>query len=104
MGCPLAAERTRVVSYQIAEATAAFEDATAAFKRGDFAGARASCSKVLELPVPAFERSYTRLRIAQSCLVEGHMASATNEYQTLTADETAPARPSVEFSWGATTA
>lgn len=77
------------MQYQIAEAQSAFDEATAAFGRQEYAAVRAACAKVLALRVPAYERSYARLRVAQSYLAEGDTAAARAEYQALTADQSA---------------
>ena len=78
------------MQYQIAEAQAAFDEAASAYGRRDYAAVRKACAKVLALKVPAYERSYARLRAAQSYLAEGNTASARAEYQALSADKAAP--------------
>ncbi len=75
---------------QIGTAKAAFADAAAAYERGDFTAFREACAKVLDLRVPAYQKSYARLRIAQSYVAEGNVAAAREEYEAILNDGKAP--------------
>ena len=62
---------------------AAFQAANAAWTQKNFAAVRDECAKVLTSPVPAHNKSYAHLRMAQSYLAEQNVAGARAEYEKI---------------------